>query len=97
MKTQNIFQIVIVKGDEIVMKYDEFCLTTESLYNRINALVADCESDGYTIEDYQLHKWAERADKYGHWETVTHVKTMTHVSEWCIDKKTVGFITYKAS
>lgn len=97
MKAQNIFQIVIVRGNEIVMKYDEFCLTTDSLYNRINALVADYESDGYTIENYKFHKWAERADKYGHWETVTHVKTMTHVSEWRTDKKIVGFITYKAS
>ncbi|MBR1449132.1 MAG: hypothetical protein IJ588_10375 [Prevotella sp.] len=94
MKTK-IFQIVIVKGDEITMKYDVFCISTESLYKRINEIVNDAESDGYTIEDYTLHKWAERNYK-GQWETVTHVKTMTHVSEWCIDKKTVGFITYEA-
>lgn len=96
MKTQNIYQVVIVKGDEIVLKYDVFCISLESLYNKINAIVADAESDGYTIEDYTLHKWNERNYK-GTWETVTHVKTMTHVSQWGIDKQTVGFITYKAA
>lgn len=96
MKTQNIYQVVIVKGDEIVLKYDVFCISLESLYNKINTIIADAEKDGYTIKDYDLHKWNERNYK-GTWETVNHVKTMTHVSQWGIDKKTVGFITYKAA
>lgn len=96
MKTQNIYQVVIVRGDEIKIKYDVFCLSLEKLYENIGGIIRDHERDGYSVEDYPLHKWDERVDRYGEWHTVNHVKVMTRVDDFGIDKKAVGFITFQA-
>lgn len=95
MKTTNIYRVVIVESNNEAIARGTFCLTTESLNVAITKEIEDYEKMGYTSEDYNLHKWAERHMAEG-WRTVTHIKTLTKVTEWGIQKMHIGYTTYQA-
>ena len=87
--------MVIVESNNNAIARGTFYLSAESLNVAIAKEIKEYEEMGYTTEDYQLHKWAERCLPEG-WRTVTHIKTMTKVTEWGILKHHIGYTTYQA-
>ena len=95
MEATKIYRVVVIEPNNEAHTRGIFCLTGESLNAAIAEEIESYEKMGYTSEDYQLHKWAERHLDEG-WKTVTHVKTLTRVDEWGIRKLHVGYVTYQA-
>jgi len=95
MKATEIYRVVVIEPNYEAITRGTFCLTAESLNQAIAKEIETYESIGYTTEDYQLHKWAERHLAEG-WRTVTHLKTLTRVTDFGIKKLHIGYTTYQA-
>ena len=94
--TTNIYRIVEISGSDIVLTYDNFCISEDSLKAYLEEIINAKRDNGEVVEEYKGHKMWDSCMLEGEgWKVVTSV--YKYVNSYDKSNRRIGWITYKAA